>query len=127
MVPKFRAFVDNIMHYPGYEEWWFIGDSRYWSLNDNEDVIICDTLDGENPNLMMSTTLKDSKLNEIYEGDILSPIIINGVVTNGVVEFLNGCFIVRQDAGEKFFCCLNEINLNYTIIIGNIFEGIKDD
>lgn len=127
MIPKFRAFSDGKMYYPEYNDWWFTSGYGYWSLNNSKDNILVDSLESKNPHIMLSSTLKDSKQIEIYEGDILRSIMINGSITDGIVEFQNGCFIVRQDGLESMFCCLNEINLNHVEVVGNIYEGLKGE
>ncbi|MFW6242765.1 MAG: YopX family protein [bacterium] len=62
------------------------------------------------------------QFDEIYEGDILRPVIINGCITDGVVIFYDASFMVKQLSGEKLIEDLNRLNLNYIEVIGNAHD-----
>ena len=71
--------------------------------------------------LMWFTCLYGRYKREVYEEDILNPIIINGTITHGVVKFINGCFCVKQIGAEGLYDCLNK-HKGYEVI-GNTFEN----
>jgi len=69
---QFRAFADGKMHYPRSTDWWFIGsEGGYWSLNNEQGKILCDSLESESPVLMRHSGTTDKNGKALYEGDIV--------------------------------------------------------
>lgn len=95
---------------------WIISFAEYeWKAQSDQTERFTDLI------WLQSSEMNDINENRIYEGDILSPININGVITEAVVEFNNGCFMVKQSDAEglsDFLYLHNET----TKIIGNIYE-----
>lgn len=71
--------------------------------------------------LMQYTGLKDKHGKEIYEGDVITPLILNGTITHGLVGFLYGSFVARQIGAEGMFTEIS--SLSKCEIIGNIYEN----
>jgi uncharacterized phage protein (TIGR01671 family) len=80
---------------------------------------ICDEL--EDP--QEYTGIKDRNGKEIYEGDIIRPLNLNGCISDGVIKFRHGCFIALQISGEHYEECLGNLNNDHIVIIGNIYEN----
>jgi len=107
---QWLSLVNLHMDMTGTLFWSFGGECNFWGEPEKEGII-----------LMQFTGLKDKNGKEIYEGDMLRPIIMNGCITDGIVEFKRGCFIVRQIGAEGLYDCLNTFR-NFEII-GNIHEN----
>lgn len=128
---RFRVYADGNMYYPSDYEYILISGLGFWSLNrwlfgeKEESELICDSLESENPHLMLSSELLDKNGNIIYEHDIIRPVMINGSITDGVVMFKNGSFMVKQTSAERLSDILAlEINPKSTEVVGNIHEGL---
>jgi len=110
---KFRAYYQKIT-----DDTWII-EGEY-TLKDLTDRGI--KFDQVRIDWVEYTGLKDNSGVEIYEGDILRPIIINGIIADGEVIFKDGCFEVQQitNNGLPLYDCLGT-RTNFEII-GNIYE-----
>ena len=68
------------------------------------------------------TGFLDKSGKEIYDGDIIRPLNINGTITDGLIRFVRGCFVAEQVGAEKMNECLGLIIRGQIEIIGNIYE-----
>jgi len=86
---KIRAFAhaSRKMFYPDSDDGWEIKNGEIHPL--------------PNTTAMICSGLTDKNGCDIYEDDIISPIMINGTISDGIVRFVNGCFIVEQKTAER--------------------------
>lgn len=68
------------------------------------------------------TGLYDKNNKEIYNNDILRPVIINGTITDGLVLFFRGAFQVEQIGAEKMNEYLDLVKPEELEVIGNISD-----
>jgi uncharacterized phage protein (TIGR01671 family) len=99
-------------------------DKRYHRMIGFEEIcetMTCSIFRNEDYEVMRYGGLPDQEEKDIYEGDILEPIIINGSITSGIVFFEEGCFWVKQNISR---CAQEtELYLNVGKVIGNIYEN----
>lgn len=79
----------------------------------------------EHYKVMQFSGLKDKNDREIYEGDIVDNVYIEGIqYPKGIVKFDSGCFVlVTKDKHIKYEPCLYEAWKEYIEVIGNIYEN----
>lgn len=126
---KFRAWDKKSNRFINHEEYVFISSNGRPTVFDSSDcgkdgLHEHDVTDEFDLNIQFSTGLQDSRGDDIYEGDILRPIILNGTITDGEVKFTWGCFVVKQIGADGFFDNLSAQNPEGNCqIVGNIHEN----
>ena len=120
MIPKFRAWHNELGRMMSISDMWFNVDSLgEIGLNDAvmNDYI---TVSPDEIELMQSTGLKDKNGKEIFEGDVLTS---QNYPVNGVVEFRTDLGLwVHYLKGYSYFEYLGNV-AGIKEIIGNIYEN----
>lgn len=122
---KFRGFSKYLCK-------WLYGDLehveqdhvRIWPIHAPED----NRADDVSPESVgQYTGLKDSKGQEIYEGDILAFEILRGKNSRGCVEYSDekAQYVVRFQRGKYERSLCHVCSLGKPVVIGNVYENLE--
>jgi len=98
---------------------------HYWGFIDNSFVGVVSPLEEAIKHSQQFTGLHDKNGEEIWEGDIIDGIFVEGdEFGKSEVIFQDGAFSLKLKYGQReYIPCLYEANDNHIKVIGNIYEN----